>query len=195
MSLTGLKIKNHWWGDAQSLQSVNYDLNDYAASTSPDHIPRNWLIRITPQVGASILTGPGAGVPVYGDYRICAADITISGVQYSAPDDYYNTGSGWDLGRAPLSGYGTQITGDNFEWILSGPAVANTLDGDWPILQPGGGAGLVTDATNPWFGNYSTSAEWGGSGSKPYIMTPQWITYLMTAYYNGPSTASIQAQG
>ena len=163
---------------------MDYTLTDAQAYASPQHIPRNWLIRIIPEAGVEI-------DDEFGDYRICANDITISGLGVYSNPNAYGENSQFDLGRntfmasLPDASYnsttgfvpGESAPVENFGWILSDPVLADTLDSDW--INPSNFIGQIDDETNTWYGNYSTSSEWGGSGTRPKVMTSGYINYIL----------------
>ena len=148
-----INIKNHWH-IAEAGQTVDYGLSDQEAYESPDHIPRNWLIRIQADT----------------DWRINASRIKISGItgwQHPGDYSYNNFIIGTEIGMYqnsqglynPLnqanSSYPPPPAGD-INWILSGPVNAGTLDSDWINVLNSTNVNLVTDPTRNWSGRPST---------------------------------------
>lgn len=156
-----LNIKNHWH-IAQPGQTVDWSLTDQEAWESPLHIPRNWLIRITPKNEAT------------GAWRIDANKIRISGAK---GDTGYSSGTPslkTQIGRSKVVGPGaddavyepyaptgmtfTGSTGpyngnENMYWILSG---AGSLDTDWINVIDTTNIDLDDDPDSLWYGNPST---------------------------------------
>ncbi len=189
------KILNHWYGNVQVGQTVDYNLTDTQAYDSPANIPRHWLIRVSPKKPINI------GMSGTSSYRVLAKDLTISGASCCNVGNLYGAQSNYDLGRAGS----TQNTFGIYYNALTGADGVGALENFWSLFYPSMPLGHVPSTwTNPYDLSNATSG-YGESGpifqygitvidpDNPPI-SPSWAgnftTKDLTTYYPDDETAS-----
>jgi hypothetical protein len=179
MSLTGLKITNHYTVQEGGVTTGQAGLLDGYRYETAGFFPRHYMIRVSALDSVYDENGQ------FGNYRICAANLTISGKSYSPPNDFFNPGSHYDIGRATIQGIaGSTGYGQDFLWLMNNPP---TLPFETAPLW-----NLNTDLQSPWYGYGTTDPSMGGPGTKPRYNSSPWINFMLN--YSGTNSSLLNVQ-